>query len=169
MAHAKNDRLFENGGDIDHLRTKSDMSASAETGATSFRVLSLSANGKKTHERNREKDQPQNWDNRVPVVVVPTDNVKDGDLGRWLKNFVTKHRNIVRFLLPKADSGNTFFDNYWSQLGPYIWLTSGNGLIQPIALHVKYQKLLRDQLRGQFDATAFLKLGILANPRNAPS
>ena len=173
MAHAKNDRLFENGGDIDHLSDEIRyVLAGAETGAQGFRVIVLKREWEKDPwSEIEEKDQPQNWDNRVPVVVVPTDNVKDGDLGRWLKNFVTKHRNIVRFLLPKAGSGNTFFDKSLLVTARAVhladqWKRADSAYS---ALHVKYQKLLRDQLRGQFDRYGILEAGILANPRNAPS
>lgn len=94
MAHAKNDRLFENGEDIDHLADEIRyVLAGVEGGAQGFRVIVLKREWEKDPwSEIEEKDQPQNWDNRVPVVVVPTDNAKDGDFGKWLKNFVTKNR-----------------------------------------------------------------------------
>lgn len=168
MAHAKNDRLFENGADIDHLADEIRyVLAGTETGAQGFRVIVLKREWEKDPwSEIEEKDQPQNWDNRVPVVVVPTDNVKDGDLGRWLKNFVTKHRNIVRFLLPKAGSGNTFFDKSLLVTARAVHLAdqwkradSAYG-----ALHVKYQKLLRDQLRGRFDRYGILETWNFGEP-----
>lgn len=168
MAHAKNDRLFENGADIDHLADEIRyVLAGAETGAQGFRVIVLKREWEKDPwSEIEEKDQPQNWDNRVPVVVVPTDNVKDGDLGRWLKSFVTKHRNIVRFLLPKAGSGNTFFDKSLLVTARAVHLAdqwkradSAYG-----ALHVKYQKLLRDQLRGRFDRYGILETWNFGEP-----
>ncbi|MEQ8694233.1 MAG: DUF499 domain-containing protein [Gammaproteobacteria bacterium] len=161
MAHAKNDRLFENGADIDHLADEIRyVLAGVEGGAQGFRVIVLKREWEKDPwSEIEDKDQPQNWDNRVPVVVVPTDSVKDGELGQWLKNFVSKHRNIVRFLLPKAGSGNTFYDKSLLVTARAVHLAdqwkradSAYG-----ALHVKYQKLLRDQLRGRFDRFGILE------------
>lgn len=168
MAHAKNDRLFENGEDIDYLADEIRyVLAGVEGGSQRFRVIVL----KREWEKNpwseiEEKDQPQNWDNRVPVVVVPTDTAKDGDLGKWLKNFVSKSRNIVRFLLPKIGSGNTFFDKSLLVTARAVhlagqWKRADSAYS---ALHVKYQTMLRDQLRSHFDRFAILEIWNFGDP-----
>jgi hypothetical protein len=168
MAHAKNDRLFENGADIDHLADEIRyVLAGVEGGAQGFRVIVLKREWEKDPwSEIEDKDQPQNWDSRVPVVVVPTDSAKDGDLGQWLKSFVSKHRNTVRFLLPKAGSGNTFYDKSLLVTARAVHLAdqwkradSAYG-----ALHVKYQKLLRDQLRGRFDRFGILETWNFGDP-----
>jgi hypothetical protein len=89
-----------------------------------------------------------------------------GDLGKWLKNFVSKNRNIVRFLLPKAGSGNMFYDKSLLVTARAVHLAdqwkradSAYG-----ALHVKYQKLLRDQLRGRFDRFGVLETWNFGDP-----
>ncbi len=162
MAHAKNDRLFEEGQDLSHLADEIRYVLGGHEGtSSSYRVIvPKKAWNTDPWGESDERDWPQNWDNRIPVFVVPTGNITDGDLGVWLKNFVPKARNTIRFLLPKIGTESLFFDR------PLLILARAVHLAQEwkrqdtayTALFNKYQKELRDQIKTRFDRFAILEL-----------
>jgi hypothetical protein len=160
MAHAKNDRLFENGSDLDHLADEIRyVLAGADGVSQGNRVIVLKRNwDKNPWSEVDERDHPQNWDNRIPVVVVPNPGVTDGELGKWLKDFVNKHRNTVRFLLPKKGTEHVFYDKALMVLARAVFLADQWKKADAVysALHMKYQKELRDQLKIRFDHFAIL-------------
>ncbi len=123
MAHAKNDKLFNEGQDVEHLAQEIRyVLGGSETNSSLGRVIVL----KKNWQSNPwvdvdEKDRPENWDNRIPHVVIPKGNVKVKDLGMWLKEKVSKHRNTIRFILAKETMEPVFFDKgCWSLPGRFI-------------------------------------------------
>ena len=87
LAHAKNDKLFNEGQDVEYLAQEIRyVLGGSETNSSLGRVIVL----KKSWQSNPwvdvdEKDRPENWDNRIPHVVIPDGNVKAKDLGIWLK------------------------------------------------------------------------------------
>ena len=165
MAHAHNDRLFEDGEhkgqDLNHLASEIRyMLAGAESESQLYRVIVL----RKSWQRDPwaevdEKDRPDHWDSRMPVVVIPSSSVNDADLGRWLKQHVATRRNTVRFLLPKKDTAPVFADKAVLVLTRAVYLSEqwkkSDTAYQP--LHLKYQKELREQLKTRFDRFAVLE------------
>jgi hypothetical protein len=154
MAHARNDRLFENGDhkgqDLTHLAGEIRyVLAGSEADSQSYRVIVL----RKTWEKGPwsevdEKDRPENWDARIPIVVIPFPTATEAELGRWLKQHVPTRRNTVRFLLPKKETASVFFDKALLVLTRAVYLSDqwqkSDKAYQP--LHLKYQKEPRDQL-----------------------
>jgi len=160
MAHAKNERLFEKGEDISHLADEIRyVLAGAEGTSQLFKVVVLKRGwDKDPWAELEERDHPKNWDNRIPVMVIPSGNASDADLGGWLKDFINKHRNTVRFLLPKQGTENVFYDKNLLVLARAVYLADQWKKADPSysPLHIKYQKDLRDQLRSRFDRFAIL-------------
>jgi hypothetical protein len=74
LAHAKNDKLFQHGEDIDHLAKEiRAVIGGPEEVSQKFRVVVL----KRKWESDPwsefdEKDHPKSWDGRLSIVVVPT-------------------------------------------------------------------------------------------------
>jgi hypothetical protein len=169
MAHAKNDRLFEKGEDVSHLADEIRyVLAGAEGTSNIFKVVVLKRGwDKDPWAELEERDHPQNWDSRIPVMVIPSGNVSDADLGGWLKSFVTKHRNTVRFLLPKQGTDNVFYDRNLLVLARSVYLADQWKKADPAysALHIKYQKDLRDHLKSRFDRFAILETWNFAEPK----
>ena len=168
MAHAKNDRLFENGADLNHLADEIRYVLAGTEGVSQHnRVIVLRRNwDKNPWSEVDERDQPQNWDNRIPVIVLPNPIAKDSDLGTWLKQFVSKHRNIVRFLLPQKGTEPIFYDKALSILARAVYLADQWKKADSAysGLHLKYQKELRDQLKNRFDRFAVLDQWHFAQP-----
>lgn len=113
LAHAKNDKLFQNGEDVEHLakEIRAVIGGSEEVSAK-HRVIVL----KKKWQSDPwsefdEKEQPKSWDARLPLVVVPDYPEKiEGVLGKWLKDHMQENRNTIRFLLPQKGTGNIYYD-----------------------------------------------------------
>ncbi|MCK5791909.1 MAG: DUF499 domain-containing protein [Ketobacter sp.] len=160
MAHAKNDRLFDNGADLAHLGDEIRYVLSGAEGTSQGnRVIVLKRSwDKDPWAEVDERDQPQSWDNKLPLVVIPSPGATDADLGKWLKQFVSKHRNTVRFLLPKKGTEQVFYDKALIVLARAVHLADQwkKGDSAYSALHLKYQKELRDQLKTRFDRFAIL-------------
>ena len=160
LAHAKNDKLFQQDEDVDHL-AKEIRYALVGDGAQSnlYRTIVLK---KKWHNEPwaevEEKDNPVNWDNRVPVVVLPKSSIDNKELGEWLKNHVAKYRNTVRFLLPRAGTSDIFYDKSLLILARAVFLANDwkSTEREYAPLHLKYQKELREQLQSRFDRFAVL-------------
>lgn len=168
MAHAKNDKLFNEGQDVEHLAQEIRyVLGGSETNSSLGRVIVL----KKSWQSNPwvdvdEKDRPENWDNRIPHVVIPKGNVKVKELGIWLKEKVSKHRNTIRFILAKETMEPVFYDKGLLVLARAVYLAKQwkNADANYSALHVKYQKELRDQLKVRFDRYAVLDTWNFGNP-----
>jgi energy-coupling factor transporter ATP-binding protein EcfA2 len=109
----------------------------------------------------QQQDQPASWTEKgKPVLIVlpcsPQDN--SGVLGPWLVNHVPQNRNMVRFLLPKADQLNIYTDRSivitarcallareWQQAEP-----------QYRDLQKKFETALSNDLKTRFDRYAIL-------------
>lgn len=168
MAHAKNDKLFNEGQDVEHLAQEIRyVLGGSESNSSLGRVIVL----KKSWQSNPwvdvdEKDRPENWDNRIPHIVIPMGNVKVKELGIWLKEKVSKHRNTIRFILSKESLEPVFYDKGLLVLARAVYLAKQwkNADANYSALHVKYQKELRDQLKVRFDRYAVLDTWNFGNP-----
>jgi len=168
MAHAKNDKLFSEGQDIEHLAQEIRyVLGGSESNSSLGRVIVL----KKNWQSNPwvevdEKERPENWDNRIPYIVIPKGNVKGKELGIWLKEKISKYRNTIRFILAKDSLEPVFYDKGLLVLARAVYLAKQwkNADANYSALHVKYQKELRDQLKVRFDRYAVLDTWNFGNP-----
>lgn len=126
LAHAKNDKLFQNGEDIDHLAKEiRAVIGGSEDVSQKYRVVVL----KKKWQSDPwsefdEKEQPKSWgDGRLPLIVVPDYADKlDATLGKWLKDNMQENRNTVRFLLPQKGTGNVYYDRELLVLARAVYL-----------------------------------------------
>ncbi len=113
LAHARNDKLFADGQDVDQLAKEiRAVLAGPEDVSGKFRLVVLKHNWETDPWSDfEEKDQPKEWDNRQPIVVVPTYPEKpEATLGKWLKDHLQKDRNTIRFLLPPKETRHVFYD-----------------------------------------------------------
>lgn len=168
MAHAKNDKLFNEGQDIEHLAQEIRyVLAGNESNNSLGRVIVLRKNWQSNPwDDVDEKDHPENWDTRIPYIVIPKGNVKVKELGVWLKEKVSKNRNTIRFILAKESLEQVFYDKGLLVLARAVYLAKQWKNTDPnySALHVKYQKELRDQMKVRFDRYAVLDIWNFSNP-----
>ena len=170
LAHAKNDKLFQNGEDIDHLAKEiRAVLGGSEDVSAKYRVLVLkTAWDSNPWSELDEKEHPRHWDARLPLVVIPCypDNVS-GFLGKWLRDHLQEGRNTVRFLLPQKGTGNIYFDRELLVLARAICLASKwKGTERVYAdLERSFRKdELIPKLRSRFDRSAVLTQWNYAEP-----
>lgn len=169
MACARNDKLFADGSDLAQLaRETRYVIGGTEEVAKTCRVIALP----KTWQTDPwttldETEQPERWDDRLPILVLPEepDNL-DQRLGTWLKDQLQKRRNTIRFLLPRAGSGNAFLDRELlilarMEMKAQEWSGQSPDYRK---LHTKYQGELRDHLKKRFDRFAVLQRWDYTNP-----
>jgi len=168
MVHAKNDKLFNEGQDVEHLAQEIRyVLGGNESNSSLGRVIVLKRNWRSNPWVDvDEKDRPENWDNRIPHIVIPQGNVKARDLGFWLKEKVSKYRNTIRFILAKESLEPVFYDKGLLVLARAVYLAKEwkSSDANYSTLHVKYQKELRDQLKDHFDRFAVLDTWNFADP-----
>lgn len=165
LAHARNDRLFAEGerkGTDKALLAKQVayvLGGGEDAANRTSRVVVLGRDwAKNPWEGVDEADQPDRWDDRLPLVVLPVAPTNTNvELGVWLKDRLTKRRNTVRFLLPRAGA-NAFDDRNLlvmtrCKLLASEWRKSDAAYI---ALETKYQNELRAELKKRFDRMAVL-------------
>jgi hypothetical protein len=116
-------------------------------------------------------DQPVGWTEQgKPVLIVLPVSPKSlsNVLGPWLAEHVTQNRNMVRFLLPKADSHNFYDDRN-------LLITARCALLasewkqtdqQYTKLHLKYEGALKSELKNRFDRYALLATWDFQTPSN---
>ncbi len=170
MANAKNSRLFEKNEDQNHLADEIRyVLAGAGDASQNYRVLILKRSWSNDPWTDiEERDQPENWDSRIPVIVIPSGTTNSvEELGKWLKKHITKNRNTVRFLLAKKDMENVFYDNTLLVLARAVYLAAQwkKTDVEYVSLHTKFQKELRDQLNTRFDRFAILDVWNFAEPQ----
>jgi hypothetical protein len=169
MACARNDKLFTDGSDQAQLAKQVRyVIGGTDEVAKTFRVIALP----KAWQTNPwvsldEAEQPERWDDRLPVLVLPEepDNI-DQRLGRWIKDHLQKRRNTIRFLLPRSGSTNAFQDRDLlilarAEMKAQEW--SGQNP-EYKKLHTEYQGALRDILKKRFDRFAVLYRWNFADP-----
>ena len=169
LAHAKNDKLFPNNEDIDHLAKEIRAVISGpEHVSQAYRVVVL----KKQWQGDpwaefEEKDYPKNWDARLPVVVVPeTPDKLDAALGNWLKTHLQEYRNTIRFVLPQRGTSPVFYDRELTVLARAVYLAMRWGDTDSVfrPLKTKFQSELTGKLKGRFDRFAILDTWNFADP-----
>lgn len=170
MAHARNDRLFRDGSDRQQLAKEIRyVIGGSEDLARTFRVIALPINWHIEPWNTLDaSEQPDHWDDRLPILVLPEapDHLNER-LGQWLKDWLQKRRNTVRFLLPRADSTNLYQDRDLLILARASMKAHEWGAQNPEyrRLQPKYQGELRDLLKKRFDRFAILRLWNYTNPK----
>ena len=168
LAHAKNDKLFQKDEDVEHLAKEIRYALVGDGNQSNiYRTIVLKKQWRTAPWSDiEEKDHPQHWDNRIPVIVMPKASLDNKELGEWLKTHVAKARNTVRFLLPRAGTGDIFYDKSLLVLARAVYLASDwkNSEREYAQLHLKYQKELREQLQSRFDRFAVLVVWNFADP-----
>jgi hypothetical protein len=169
MAFARNDRLFSDHADrIQLAKEIRYVLGGAEEVSRAFRVVVL-PNSWVTDPwcAVEEPERPERWDERLPLVALPESPDRlDERLGRWLKEHLTKRRNTVRFLLPRADMPSLFQDRNLIILARMVvkaqeWKASAPEYAR---LLTKYQGELRTILKTRFDRFALLRTWSFAEP-----
>jgi len=125
LAHAKNDKLFPNGEDIEHLAKEiRSVIGGAEDVSQKHRVVVLKKKWRDDPwSEFDEKEQPKTWDGRLPLVVVPDYPDKlEAALGKWLADHMQERRNTIRFLLPQKGAGNVYYDKELIVLARAVYL-----------------------------------------------
>ncbi|MCP3685981.1 MAG: DUF499 domain-containing protein [bacterium] len=161
IASARNDKLFKEGEDITHLskEIRYVISGSSDV-ASRFRVIILPQHWtSEPWEIIDESERPNNWDDRIPVLVLPEipDEI-ESHLGEWLRYNLQSKRNAVRFLLPRDGSDNVFTDRDLIILARAVYLSENWKVQNPEygRLQSKYQKELREILKARFDRFALI-------------
>lgn len=171
LAHAKNDKLFPNGEDIDHLAKEvRSVISGPEHVSQSFRVVVLRKKWQgDPWSEFEEKDWPKAWpaDGKLPMVVVPEHPERlDEALGNWLKNHLQEGRNTIRFLLPPKGTDKVFYDKELLILARAVYLAMQWKRDEPayVDLQRKFQGELTGKLKGRFDRFAILDTWNFAEP-----
>ena len=165
MANARNDKLF--GDNPDKLNDKLQLAreiryviGGSENVATAFRVVVLSSDWTaQPWVGADESDLPAQWDDRIPLLIIPTPPDKvEAKLGIWLKERLQTRRNAVRFLLPREGTENIFYDRVLLVLARAVMLADKWKTQNPEfkKLQIKYERELRDILKRRFDRFAVL-------------
>ena len=171
IASARNDKLFVEGEDIVHLAREVRYVLAGNTEVASrFRVIVLPQFWKKEPwEKVDESDHPGNWDDRIPILVLPESPAKiASQLGPWLRDNLQNNRNAVRFLVPQDGSTNLFSDRDLVVLSRCVYLAEQWKSQNPeyARLQVKYQKELREILKSRFDRFAIISNWNFQEPQN---
>lgn len=169
MACARNDKLFSDGSDLAQLAKEVRyVIGGTEEVAKTFRVIALSKAWQSDPWSSLdESEQPDRWDDRLPILVLPEEPDKlDERLGRWIKDHLQKRRNTIRFLLPRSGSSNAFQDRDLlilarAEMKALEWAGQRPEYKK---LHTRYQGELRDILKKRFDRFAVLHRWNFADP-----
>ena len=169
MAYARNDKLFADGADQAQLaRQVRYVIGGGDEVARAFRVIALPQSWRTNPwEPLDETERPEQWDDRLPIVVLPEEPEKlEAALGRWIKDHVHKRRNTVRFLLPRAGSTNAFLDRDLRIFARAAMKAQEWGGQHPEyrKLHREFEGTLRDNLKKRFDRFAVLQRWDFTDP-----
>ena len=171
IASARNDKLFLEGDDVNHLAREVRYVLAGDTEVASrFRVIVLPQYWRKEPwEKVDEQDQPCNWDDRIPMLLLPESPAKiASQLGPWLRDNLQNNRNAVRFLIPQDGSTNLFSDRDLVVLSRCVYLAQQWNSQNPeyARLQGKYQTELREILKSRFDRFAIISNWNFQEPHN---
>lgn len=170
LAHAKNDKLFQNGEDVEHLAKEIRAVISGpEDVSAKYRLIVL----KKQWQSNpwsdfEEKEHPKNWDSRLPLVVIPDypDKIEVA-LGKWLNDHMQDSRNTIRFLMPQKGTGNIYYDRELLVIARAVYLATKWKATEKVYADIE-RSFRRDELvpklRNRFDRFAILTQWNYAEP-----
>lgn len=160
MAQARNDRLFADGRDKQHLARELRYVLTGETGSAF--VIVLAPDWRDAPWAWAEGgEHPAQWtDQRPPLLVLPcSPEPLASVIGPWLKQHLQARRNTVRFLLPRAELADLYLDRELIVLARAT-LTANEWSVASAdyrKLHARYQGELRDLLKKRFDRFAVLQ------------
>jgi hypothetical protein len=169
LAHAKNDKLFPSGEDIDHLAKEvRSVISGPEHVSQNYRVVALKKKwASDPWSEFEEKDHPKSWDSRLPMVVIPEYPERlELTLGSWLKNHLQEGRNTIRFLLPQKAATSLYYDREVLVLARSVYLAMQWKKEEAAYadLQKKFQNELILKLKGRFDRFAILDIWNFAEP-----
>ena len=157
LSHARNSRLFRNGEDKAHLlKLVRAFIGGSDDSVSKYHVIVLGPDWTaRPWEYVPPEDQPGEWDHRIRYVVVPEKpySLASEALGPWLVDHLLTMRNTVRFLLPKLDAPNMYFDPEVIILARSIFLANqwkGSEAVYK-KLEEKYEGELKKLLESRFD------------------
>ncbi len=118
-----------------------------------------------------QPDVPTAWSERgKPVLIVIPASPKDlsQTLGPWLVEHVPVNRNMIRFLLPKADQPALYDDRDLLITARCVLLADSwkENDSQYVKLYKKYRDELLRQLKSRFDRYAILAVWDFETPAN---
>lgn len=162
MSCARNDKLFTDGSDQAQLAKEVRyVIGGSDDVAKAFRVIVLpQAWITDPWSTLDAAEQPDQWDERLPVLVLPEEPDKlDQRLGRWIKDHLQKRRNAIRFVIPRAESTNAFLDRDLIIMARAVLKAQEWKAQSPEygKLERKYQGELRDILKKRFDRFAVVQ------------
>lgn len=172
MAYARNDRLFTDGSDFAQLQRETRyVIGGTDEVAKGFRIIVL-PNEWLTNpwQGLDESEHPDRWDDRLPIIVLPEEPDRfEERLGGWLKDQVSKRRNTIRFLLPKAGTTNAYLDRDLVVLARAILKAQEWRAQSPEygKLQTKYQHELRAILKQRFDRFAVARTWSFTDPKRS--
>lgn len=170
LAHAKNEKLFDAGQDVQQLADEVRyVIGGSEEVSRQFRVVVL----RKDWQSNPwgelpETQRPDRWDGRLTIIVLPEHPENPSAvLGKWLKQHLPQRRNTLRFLLPRRGASSIYFERDLVVFARAVHLASQwketDALYRP--LYTLYQNShLRPRLRDYFDTFAILNVWNFAQP-----
>ncbi len=169
LTHAKNDKLFPHGEDIDHLAKEvRSVIGGPEHVSQTYRVVVLKKRwSSDPWSEFDEKEQPKSWGDRLPMVVVPEYPEKlDAVLGNWLKTHLQEGRNTIRFLLPQRATTNLYYDRELLIPARAVYLAMQWRKTDSVYgdLQKNFQTELTGKLKGRFDRFAVLDIWNFAEP-----
>ncbi len=161
IASARNDKLFQEGEDTSRLSLETRYVIGGDTStASKFRVIVLPRFWKNDPWTPLdEADQPERWDDRIPLLVVPeSTGDMEATLGQWLRTHLQSNRNAVRFLLPQDGTDNMFSDRDLLILARCVYLAEEWKTQNPEygKLMTRYQRELRAILKVRFPRFAVI-------------
>jgi hypothetical protein len=162
MSCARNDKLFTDGSDQVQLakEVRYVIGGSGDV-AKAFRVIALPQAWLTDPWSTLDPaEQPENWDERLPVLVLPEEpDKRDQRLGRWIKDHLQKRRNAVRFVIPRPETTNAFLDRDLIIMARAVLKAQEWKVQSPEygKLERKYQSELRDTLKKRFDRFAVVQ------------
>lgn len=161
LAHAKNDKLFPNGEDVEHLAKEiRSVVGGPESVSHAHRVVVLKRKWQSDPwSEFDEKSQPKDWDGRLTLVVIPEYPEKlNATLGEWLAKRLQENRNTIRFLLPQKGTDRIYADKELLVLSRAVFLAMQWKKTEPVYgdLQRKFQGELTAKLKGRFDRFAVL-------------
>lgn len=170
LAHAKNDKLFQHGEDIDYLAKEiRAVIGGPEEVSQKFRVVVLKRQWDSAPWAEcEEKEHPKYWDARLPIVVVPTyPEHLEATLGAWLKQHLQEGRNTIRFLMPPKGMDHIYYDRELLVLARAVYLAQQWQHTERVYAELArtFQRdELRPKLQGRFDRFAILSEWNYAEP-----
>lgn len=159
IASARNDKQFDGGQDLEFLQRTilHVLNPTDEAMAVVSRTIVLGSSWESQPWVGITADERSDtW--REPTVIVVPECAADVQLARWLKQHISSHRNIIRFLMPQQARENPYTDGELRYLARCTMLAESwsktdaqyKGLID------EFRKPLREKLGKWFDRLAVL-------------